>query len=153
LTPDSRNGILPRAAVNVGKSTAVSPTPRSPGPVPTHRAAGATDLTSSQERYGQRVLLRIRAQIHVMLQGKATTLDVATLSVNPRGALVVANQSLPAETLLVLEHSGTRQRVACKVTRPPQKMSDGYHVPVEFDTPTPDFWKIDFPPTDWRPEE
>jgi hypothetical protein len=89
----------------------------------------------------------------VVLQGQTTTLDVSTLSIHPAGALVVVNQNLPAETQLVLEHSATKQRVACKVVRAPQKTAEGYHVPLEFDSPAPDFWKIDFPPADWRPDE
>jgi hypothetical protein len=104
-------------------------------------------------RRGQRVLLRVRASIHVALQGQATTFDVATLSVGPLGAIVVMKDSLPAETRLVLEHGGTRQRVACKVVRPPRQMPEGFHVPLEFDSPSPDFWKIDFPSVDWRPED
>jgi len=86
------------------------------------------------------------------MQGKATSLDAATLSVNPHGAVVVMNQSLPADTRVVLEHLGTKEKVACKVARPPRQMAEGYHVPLEFDTPAPDFWKIDFPPSDWRPD-
>jgi hypothetical protein len=129
----------------VGASTGTAP--------PAAQTAIARDLPGDERRRGQRVLLRVRAQIHVMQQGKPTTFDVATLSVNPHGALVVMNQGLAAESLLVLEHTGTKQRVACKVVRPPKKMPDGYHVPIEFDSPAPDFWKIDFPPADWRAEE
>lgn len=109
-------------------------------------------LAAQERRRSQRVLLRVRASIHVAMQGQATTFDVATLSVNPHGAVVVMNQSLPADTRVVLEHAGTKERVACKVARPPRHMAEGYHVPLEFDSPAPDFWKIDFPPSDWRPD-
>jgi hypothetical protein len=120
---------------------------------PAAQTAIARDQPGDERRRGQRVLLRVRAQIHVMQQGKRTTFDVATLSVNPHGALVVMDQGLAAESLLVLEHTGTRQRIACKVVRPAKKMPEGYHVPIEFDSPAPDFWKIDFPPADWRADE
>jgi hypothetical protein len=106
-----------------------------------------------ERRHGQRVLLRIRASVYVALQGQATTLEVATLSVNPCGALVVMKQSLPPETRLVLEHKGTKERIACKVARAPREMPEGFHVPLEFDSPAPDFWKIAFPPADWRPDD
>jgi hypothetical protein len=99
------------------------------------------------------VLLRVRAKLHVALQGKSTTLEVLTQSVSPHGALVVVKQSLPVDTRLVLEHVGTHERVACKVVRSGREMSEGFHVPVEFDSPAPDFWKIVFPPLDWRPDE
>lgn len=99
------------------------------------------------------MLLRVRANIHVAVKGKPTTLQALTVSVNPQGALVLLKEALPAETRLVLEHSSTREKVACRVTRAAKEMPEGFHVPVEFDSPTPGFWKIDFPPVDWRPEE
>lgn len=107
----------------------------------------------SDRRRGQRVTLRVRASIHVALQGNRETIDVATLSVNPHGAMVVMDRNLAAETRLVLEHGTTKECVACKVVRSSQKMPEGFHVPLEFDSPAPDFWKIDFPSPDWRPEE
>lgn len=110
-------------------------------------------IANQERRRGQRVLLRIRANIHVALQGKATTLDAATLSVTPQGAVVVMKQNLPAETHLVLEHGGTKQRVECKVARPSRETAEGFHIPLEFDSPAPGFWKIDFPPSDWRPDD
>lgn len=107
----------------------------------------------SERRRGQRVLLRVRASIHVALQGQRETIDVATLSVNPHGAMVLMDRNLAPETRLVLEHAATKERVACKVVRSSQKMPEGFHVPLEFDSPAPDFWKIDFPSPDWRPDE
>jgi len=113
---------------------------------------GSASLAEQDRRRTQRVLLRVRASIHVAVQGHLATIDAATLSVNPHGAVVVMSESLPADTQVVLEHSGTRERIACKVARPPRQMAEGYHVPLEFDSPAPGFWKIDFPPSDWRPD-
>jgi len=110
-------------------------------------------IASQERKHSQRVLLRIRANIHVALQGKATTLDAATLSVTAQGAVVVMKQSLPADTHIVLEHSSTRERVGCKVVRPSRETPEGFHIPLEFEAPAPGFWKIDFPPTDWRPDD
>ena len=75
-----------------------------PSPLPPKRIVTVQDRQRSQ-----RVLLRVRAKIHVALQGSASTLDVLTLSVSPQGAMVILKQSLPAETRLVLEHAGTRR--------------------------------------------
>jgi hypothetical protein len=110
-------------------------------------------IASQERKHSQRVLLRIRANIHVALQGKATTLDAATLSVTPQGAVIVMKQSLPADTHLVLEHSSTKERVGCKVARPSRETAEGFHIPLEFEAPAPGFWKIDFPPSDWRPDD
>ena len=103
-------------------------------------------LAAAERRRNQRVLLRIRASIHVAMQGKNAVLDAATLSVTPQGAVVVTKQNLPAETHLVLEHGATHQRVDCKVARPPRETPEGFHTPIEFSAPAPGFWKIHFPP-------
>lgn len=116
-------------------------------------ALSSTQASGEERRRSQRVLLRVRAQVHVALHGKAVTMDVFTLSVNAHGALVIMKESLPADTLLVLEHSGTKECVACKVVRPPHDTAEGFHTALEFDSPSPDFWKIAFPPTNWRAEE
>ena len=106
---------------------------------------------NGETHLGQRVMLRVRANVHVALQGREATFKVTTLSVNRQGALVVMERNLPPETRFVLEHAQTRERVACRVTRPAREMPEGYQVPIEFDSPAPDFWKIAFPPTDWHP--
>lgn len=113
---------------------------------------GNASFAAQERRRTQRVLLRVRASIHVAMQGHLATIDAATLSVNPHGAVVVMDRNLPADTQVVLEHLGTRERVACKVARSPRHAAEGYHVPLEFDSPTPGFWKINFPPTDWDPD-
>jgi len=119
-----------------------------PAPEPLKHA-----IFDEERRRGQRVLLRIRALVHVAVQGPATTLEAATLSVNPKGALVVIKRNLPPETRLVLEHGGTKERAACKVVRPAKEMPEGFHTALEFDPPMPDFWKIAFPPANWRSED
>jgi len=138
------------------KAAVTSPVPKSPPAAAEALKPQAEprkrSLAEGERRRTQRVLLRVRASIHVALQGQAKTFDVATLSVNPHGAVVVMNQSLPADTRVVLEHAGTKERVSCKVAKPPRPMAEGYHVPLEFDPPAPAFWKIDFPPSDWRPD-
>jgi hypothetical protein len=107
---------------------------------------------SDDRRRTQRVMLRVRANIHVALHGKESTLEVTTLSVNHHGAIVVMPRNLPVNTQLVLEHGQTKEKVVCKVARAAREMAEGFQVPIEFDSPAPGFWKIAFPPTDWRPE-
>jgi hypothetical protein len=108
---------------------------------------------ADDKRRSQRVMLRVRANIHVALHGKQSTYEVTTLSVNHHGAIVVVERNLPVDTPLVLEHGQTKEKVPCKVARAAREMPEGYHVPIEFDTPAPDFWKIAFPPSDWRSQD
>jgi hypothetical protein len=121
-----------------------------PKPAASSQSAG---VASDERRRGQRVFLRVRANIHVALQGKAVTFDATTVSVSHNGALLVLKQSLPLQTRLVLEHAGTKERVSCKVIRSAQSMPEGFHTPVEFETAAPNFWHIAFPPPDWRPPD
>ena len=130
---------------------------RAVAPATPARAAKADlggELSSSageDRRRSQRVLVRVRASLHVALNGKATTFETVTLSVNNHGAMLILKQSLPPDTRFVLEHSGTKEKVACKVVRPSREMPDGFQIPIEFDSPAPNFWRIAFPPNDWRP--
>jgi hypothetical protein len=110
-------------------------------------------IAGEERRRSQRVLLRVHASVHVALQGKEMTIDVTTLSVNNHGALVVIKQTLPSDARIVLEHGMTRERIACKIARPAREMPEGFHIPLEFDTPAPNFWGIAFPPADWRPPD
>lgn len=117
-------------------------------------AAGSSQALAGEERRrSQRVLLRVRANIHVALQGKPTTFDTTTLSVNSHGAMIILKQNLAPDTRLVLEHSGTKERIACKVIRTARENPEGFQIPIEFDSPAPNFWGIAFPPSDWRPDD
>ncbi len=143
---DSSSGILhmQKNAIARGEKDPKNSLLERSAPVPAGRVVG------EERRRSQRVLLRMRANIHVNLRGKQVTLDVRTLSVNPFGAMIVAAENLPSQTRLVLENCVTHEKAACKVVRSAKEMPEGFHVPVEFDTPTPKFWMIDFPPEDWK---
>jgi hypothetical protein len=133
---------------------AFAPVATPPKPAAKPGAPGRREgIAGEERRRSQRVLLRVRANIHVALQGKPVTFEATTLSVNSHGALVVLEKSLPIESRLVLEHCGTKEKVACRVTRTAREMPEGYHVPLEFDSPAPNFWRIAFPPADWRPPD
>jgi len=120
-------------------------------PVASPPAGG--QISGEQRRKSQRVLLRVKANIHVALQGKPATIEATTLSVYNQGAMVVLKQSLPPETKLVLENAGTKERVDCRVAKASREMPEGFHVPVEFEAPAPNFWGIAFPPSDWKPHD
>jgi len=129
------------------------------GASPLHPQAAAkadparSGLAGEDRRRSHRVLLRVRAKVHVALQGKPATFDVTTLSVNSHGALIALQRNLPNDTRLVLEHEGTKERMSCRVVRPPRETSEGFHTAIEFDSAAPDFWRIAFPPSDWRPDD
>jgi hypothetical protein len=107
-------------------------------------------VNGEDRRRSQRVLLRIRADVHISWKGKTESFGIHTLSVNPYGAMLISPRNLLANSRLVLEHGLTQERVACRVVRSAVEMPEGFHIPVEFDMPAPGFWKIAFPPEDWK---
>lgn len=136
------------------KPGGVAPKPNPAAIAPAQGAAGVRQAVAGEERRrSQRVLLRVRVNIHVALGSKNSTFEVTTLSVNDHGALIAMPRSLALDTQLVLEHALTKKQVACKVVRVPREMPEGFHTPLEFDATEPNFWGIAFPPADWRPPD
>ena len=126
--------------------------PTAPPRIPKSGVSSELQTAAGEDRRSsQRVLVRVRARLHVALNATPTTFETVTLSVNNHGAMIILKQGLLPDTRFVLEHSGTRERVACKVVRPSREMPDGFQIPIEFDSPAPNFWRIAFPPNDWRP--
>ncbi len=91
--------------------------------------------------------------LHFEKGGKQVTLPATTVGVNIHGAMVCAAQNLPMDTRLEIEHKLTKVRMTARVTRQPQGSPEGYLIPVEFDSPSSDFWHISFPAADWKPTD
>ena len=102
-------------------------------------------------RRSQRVVARIR--VKVLRQedaGDIMSEDTHTVVVNAHGALLsLAMLVLPGESL-TLENSMSRERKQIRVVRVGEKQASKHEVAIEFTTPTPRFWHIDFPPADWK---
>ena len=119
-------------------------------PVPRGNVAGAL-LTGEERRRSQRVILRIPVILRLHVAGKVVTVPATTVSVNDHGAMLLCKRSFDAQGILELENDRTNEKMQCRVTRAPMESADGYLVPVEFATPSPVFWRISFPPRDWKP--
>lgn len=139
---------------NVTQSKSAPPAVK-PGPIATAPTVSPVKhvIAGEERRRSQRVLLRVHASVHVALKDKQVKIDVTTLSVNNHGALVVLKQSLPTDAQIILEHGTTKERIGCKIARPAREMPEGFHIPLEFESPAPNFWGIAFPPSDWRPPD
>lgn len=114
---------------------------------------GAQLAPGAERRRSQRVTLRVGVKLHVAMEGKPNVIPAFTANVNDHGALLLCPENFEANDRFVLEHTHSRQRMGCRVTRRPQADPGGFQVAVEFDQPAPGFWHIAFPPTDWKAEE
>ena len=105
----------------------------------------ARPQTNEERRRAQRVLLRMPVLIHI--PGKATPINGFTHTVSATGAMVILAEGLATGTKLSVENAKTQKKVEAHVVRPPQMNPEGSLVPIEFNSPSPQFWNIFFPPT------
>ena len=111
------------------------------------RAVSPRPPTAEERRRAQRALLRIRVIVQVV--GKANTLEGYTHTVSASGAMLIIPEALPEGTLVTIENPKVQSKVEARVVRPPQMQMghEGSLVPVEFTSPSPNFWGIFFPPS------
>lgn len=113
---------------------------------------GVQLLPADERRRSQRVIIRVPVALHFTPAKPGKPLVAHTVAVNDHGAMLLCERSFELEdTKFELENARTHQRVGCRVTRAPRHSPEGFLVPVEFSQPSPGFWGISFPPTDWKP--
>jgi hypothetical protein len=114
---------------------------------------GAALFPGEERRRSQRVIIRVPVTLLVTENGQTVKTSAHTVAVNIHGAMVVSPRSVDADARLDLVNERTGEKVLSRVTRSPRESSEGYLIPLEFVTPTPNFWQISFPPTSWKPLE
>ena len=103
-------------------------------------------------RRSQRVCLSVPIVVIKPGPGKpAATEDTRTLIVSAHGALFVLQMPVQGGDLLILKHRKTQEELVCRVINYTPDHSGKFEVAVEFEHPSPKFWRIAFPPSDWSP--
>jgi hypothetical protein len=108
------------------------------------RVVATRPPTAEERRRAQRALLRIRVVVQVA--GKENTLEGHTHTVSASGAMLILPEGLGEGTVVTIENPKAQSKIEAKVVRPPQMSHEGSLVPVEFTSPSPNFWGIFFPP-------
>lgn len=85
-------------------------------------------------------------RVLVHMKGKSEAIEGFTQTVSAGGAMIILPEGIAAGTKFILENPKTQQQVEVHVVRPSQLNQEGSLVPVEFMTPSPQFWNIFFPP-------
>ena len=83
----------------------------------------------------------------VQVAGKPNALEGHTHTVSASGAMLIIPEPLPEGTMVTIENPKAQTKVEARVVRPPQMSHEGSQVPVEFTSPSPNFWGIFFPPS------
>src|SRR5712664_3317098 len=102
------------------------------------------------QRRSQRVMLKI--SIVVLTQGddnKRVSEETRTVTVNAHGAMILLGMKASIGQLLTLRNSRTGEEASCRVVYLSPHQSEKREVGVDFMKPSPRFWRISFPPSDW----
>jgi len=120
----------------------------------------ASSLTSQKERQswasdpGRRRSMRVLLSVPIQVRGKNAqnqdfTEETRTLVVNAHGALISLSTQVVVDQKVFVSNSATHQTQECRVVYFGNLQAGKAQMGVEFLTPSPAFWQIDFPPEDW----
>jgi hypothetical protein len=117
--------------------------------VPQHRHT-MSESTFDKVRRSTRVFMRVR----VVVAGKNSDSRrfreaCETIVINAHGGLLYLNQPLAMDAMLVLTNPFTQEEQESRVVFLGEATDKGQRVGVEFLTPAPHFWGVDFVPADW----
>ena len=110
-------------------------------------------MAGEERRRSQRVIIRVPVALVVTQNDKTTRISAHTVAVNIHGAMVVSPRTLDADAVLEIVNGRTEEKIGCRVTRAPRESAEGFLIPVEFTSPSPNFWQISFPPSNWKSPE
>jgi len=103
-------------------------------------------------RRSQRVCLNVPVVILKPDPGKPTVSEEThTQIVSAHGALLLLAMPVKPGDLLTMKHKKTQEQLVCRVINAGPDQSGKKEVGVEFEQPSPRFWRIAFPPADWNP--
>ena len=106
----------------------------------------------SQLRRSQRVCLRLPILVLRERPGNNVAQEeTQTLIVNAHGALIQLALTVEMGQLLGIKNRQTMEQLVCRVVHLGSDQLGKKEVGIEFESPSPRFWRITFPPADWTP--
>jgi hypothetical protein len=112
--------------------------------------AHATRTAVTNRRQSQRVFLNIRVVARFRLLSREWIVEGESTVVNAHGGTIQLSVAPMAPgDILTLTNSETDHSESCRVVRIEALSDQGFEVSFAFDRPSPKFWAVAFPPTDW----
>jgi hypothetical protein len=101
-------------------------------------------------RRSTRVFMRVRVVVAGKnADGRRFRETCETIVINAHGGLVYLQQSLDVDAILSLTNPFTQEEQECRIVYLGDATDKGQRVGLEFLTPSPHFWGVDFVPGDW----
>lgn len=111
----------------------------------------ASGQTSAQRR-SSRVFTRIPVRATgKSVQGRKFRENSQTIVINAHGGLLYLQEEIALGADLVLINPVTEEEQECRVVYLGDTSEKGTRVGIEFLSPSPHFWGVDFTPQDWPP--
>jgi len=102
------------------------------------------------QRRSQRLLLRVQVIAERRVgQPDTKTEPTETLAVNAHGALILLAPPVADTEQILVKNARTSEEQMCRVVYQGLTEAGRLQVGVEFITPSPNFWRVSFPPEDW----
>jgi len=105
---------------------------------------------NNAQRRSQRVIVKV--SVAVLAQGpdnKPISEETRTVTVNAHGARIFLGLKVSIGQMLTLRNLRTREEVLCRVVYLSPHEPELREVGIDFVKPSPGFWHISFPPSDW----
>jgi hypothetical protein len=104
------------------------------------------------QRRSSRVFIKLPVHVSGKTKdGRAFREMTETVVVNAHGGLLYLNAPVTMDAMLTLTSPVTSEEQECRVVFFGTASDKGTRVGVEFLSPAPRFWGVEFPPTDWPP--
>ena len=115
-----------------------------------------TALMAPAEVENQRRSSRVFTRIPIRasgknLHGKRFRENSQTIVVNAHGGLLYLNEEIELGADIVLINPVTEEEQECRVVYAGDLSEKGQRIGVEFLSPAPHFWGVEFAQTDWAP--
>jgi len=89
----------------------------------------------------------------LLLGGKDFVETTKTVIVNAHGGLITIAAKIDPQKAALLVHVKSGNKIQCRVAYRKEIPGSRYEIGLEFASPSPMFWGINFPPDDWDPAD
>jgi hypothetical protein len=108
------------------------------------------DSPFEKSRRSSRMFMRVRVvATGKNLEGRKFREACETILVNAHGGLLYLSQALENGAMIVLTNPFTQEEQECRIVYLGDATDKGQRVGIEFLSPAPRFWGVDFAPADW----
>lgn len=115
--------------------------------------SGVDTGKNAEKRRTQRVHIAMSVLVRLKKGNQSFEEETQTVSVNAHGCMVHLANRVERDDEVSIINPKTAEELPCMVTFLGQAGGDKLEVGLEFAEPSPLFWRIAFPPSDWDPAE